>query len=386
MTILLKVQAWALVIAASAAAGLVYDLTFSGGQRPLVAVVYGLFTGVPIFAFIRGLILQGLGRGLRRLAFPVYAPLAIILCVASIVASNTTAGTVLWWLGVFKGSYQSEVLHVPPTVIFYSLAVSAMAVFVARMSDLIGRDMFINLLLGRYHRPVREERVFLFIDVVGSTAFAEAFGDLRAQSYLGHFFASLTEPVRRFRGSIDDYVGDLAIITWPLAVGVAKARCVECVFSIDEVIAKSKQDWIERFGNVPRFRAALHCGPVVTADVGVDKHKIAYFGDTVNATARLEALSRELGAAVLVSGDLFERLPALAEWITVTALGAHAVRGRSNLLEVIALARRRDLNEGVANRRPEDLEERQAGAGGAIPAGGLPAEGVRGDLPDPSSR
>jgi len=386
MTTLIRLQGWALVFAASAAAGLVYDFAFSGGQRPLIAVVYGLFTGVPIFAFIRGLILLGLSRALRRLAFPIYAPLAIILCVASIVASNTAAGTVLWWLGVIRGSYQREVLHIPPIVIFYSLAVSAMAVFVARMSDLIGRDMFINLLLGRYHRPVREERVFLFIDVVGSTAFAETFGDLRAQSFLGHFFASLTDPVRRFRGSIDDYVGDLAIITWPLAVGVAKARCVECVFSIDEVIARNKHDWIERFGNVPRFRAALHCGPVVTADVGVDKHKIAYFGDTVNATARLEALSRELGATVLVSGDLFVRLPALPEWITATALGAHAVRGRSNLLEVIALARRRDVNEGVDGQRLGDVGQLKAGAHGAIPIGDLPAKSVGADLSDPSPR
>jgi adenylate cyclase len=249
------------------------------------------------------------------------------------------AGTFLWLIGVIRGPYRSEVLHVPVEVILYSLAVSAVLVFVMRMSDLIGRDMFVNLLLGRYHRPVREERVFLFVDVVGSTAFADAFGDLRAQDYLGGFFAALAEPVQRFRGAIDDYVGDLAIITWPITVGIANARCVECVFAIEDEIARHRQRWLQRFGSVPRFRAALHCGPVVTAEVGIDKHKISYFGDAVNTTARLEALSSELGATVLISADLYQRLPALADGITAKQLGSHAIRGRANKLEVLALSR-----------------------------------------------
>ena len=69
-------------------------------------------------------------------------------------------------------------------------------------------------------------------------------------------------------------------------------------------IADSAATWEARFGQVPEFRAVLHCGTVVTAEVGFERHKIAYFGDVVNTTARLEALSKALGVTVLVSADL----------------------------------------------------------------------------------
>ena len=103
--------------------------------------------------------------------------------------------------------------------VIYSLAILAIITFMLRVKDLIGGEAFLSLLNGRYHKPVSEERIFLFIDVVGSTQFAERFGDLRAQEYLGRFFAALAGPVRKHRGEIDDYVGDLAIITWPLRRG-----------------------------------------------------------------------------------------------------------------------------------------------------------------------
>jgi adenylate cyclase len=90
---------------------------------------------------------------------------------------------------------------------------------------------------------------------------------------------------------------------------------------------------------VPRLRMALHCGSVVTADVGVDRHKIAYFGDTVNATARIEALCRTLDAPVLASHALLAELPALPPGIVARDLGPQPVRGRGRPLSVAALER-----------------------------------------------
>ena len=63
---------------------------------------------------------------------------------------------------------------------------------------------------------------------------------------------------------------------------------------LDRIEAEAEA-WRARFGTVPRLRAALHGGSVVTAEVGVDRHKIAYFGDAVNVTSRIEALCRPLG-------------------------------------------------------------------------------------------
>ena len=120
--------------------------------------------------------------------------------------------------------------------------------------------------------------------------------------------------------------------------GIRNGNCVHCVFDILDAIEASKDKWIKRFGRIPRLRAALHGGPVVTAEIGVDHHKITYFGDTVNTTARLESQCRTLNAPVLISSDLAAQMD-LSSDIKAECLGSHAVRGKGQSLGVMALSR-----------------------------------------------
>jgi adenylate cyclase len=328
---------WALILALSAGAGLLYNRVF--GTGPLsAALVYGVCVGMVVAAFERGVILPGLRARIRRLPTLLFVPLAELAYVVMIAVGHALGGFVVWAASLTEDTLL-QALHLPPRVLIYSLFASAVLVSLVRVRDLIGGEVFASLLIGRYRRPVAEERIFLFVDLVGSTAYAERNGDLRAQEYLSALFAAMAEPVQRHRGAIDDYVGDMALITWPLARGVAEARCVACVFAILDAIEAEADGWRAEFGEVPRLRAALHGGSVVTAEVGVDRHKIAYFGDTVNTTARLEALSRTLDAPVVISADLLARLPALPRDIEARPLGRHALRGRDGAIEVAALAR-----------------------------------------------
>ena len=91
--------------------------------------------------------------------------------------------------------------------------------------------------------------------------------------------------------------------------GLRQDNCVKCAFAIVDAIEADADKWLQKFGRVPRLRIALHGGPIVTAEVGVDHHNIwLYSGDTVNTTARLESLSRTLGVPILISSDLAKRL------------------------------------------------------------------------------
>ncbi|MDP4021854.1 adenylate/guanylate cyclase domain-containing protein [Methylobacterium sp. NEAU 140] len=329
---------WVLILLAAAGAGLLYNVVFAAGASPLAGFTYGLCMGAAVLAFDRGLILAGLQARIRRLPASLYVPAAEFAYVLMIAAGNALGGLVVWGFSLTKDPLV-EATRLTPRVLAYALAVSGLLVFVIRMRDLIGGEVFVNFMIGRYHKPVEEERVFLFLDVVGSTAFAEAHGDLRAQEYLGAVFAALAEPVRRNGGSVDDYVGDLAIVTWPMKRGLRDARCVTCLFDVRERIEAEAEAWTARFGVVPRLRAALHGGPVVTAEVGVDRHKIAYFGDAVNVTARIEALCRPLGVDALISQDLLDRLPGLPDGVRARSLGAHALRGRGTPVAVATLER-----------------------------------------------
>ena len=329
---------WVMILLVAAGAGLLYNVVFVAGVSPLAGMIYGLSVGGTALAFDRGLILAGLQARIRRLPAALYVPAAEFAYVVMIVAGNALGGLIVWGFGL-TGESIGDAVRITPRVLAYALAVSALLVFIIRMRDLIGGEVFVNFLVGRYHRPVEEERIFLFLDVVGSTAFAEMHGDLRAQEYLSAIFATLAEPVRRHHGSTDDYIGDLAMITWPMARGLKDARCVACLFAVRDRIEAEAEAWRTRFGTVPRLRAALHGGSVVTAEVGVDRHKIAYFGDAVNVTARVETLCRPLGVDILISEDLLTRLPGLPDGISARPLGAHVLRGRDRRLAVATLER-----------------------------------------------
>ncbi|WP_134500988.1 adenylate/guanylate cyclase domain-containing protein [Microvirga pakistanensis] len=328
----------AVIMLVCLSAGLAYD-RFMGANGPLISIIYALSMGAPLAAYELGALLPKWRYRLRRMPILVSVPLAEITYLALVCAGHFAAGSSLWGVGLLSDGFTAAAIP-SVGVLVYALVVSAVIVSIIKVRDLLGSEVLVNLLVGRYHRPVSEERVFLFVDIVGSTGFAEAHGALRAQELLAAFFAVLADPVATCGGAIDDYVGDMAIVSWPLSRGVERGRCVQCIFAIQDALAQDAQWWIRRFGCLPRFRAALHGGQIVTAEVGVDRHKITYFGDTINTTARLEALCREIGADVLISADLLSRLEDLPPHIHVRALGEYTIRGRGKPVVVSALERR----------------------------------------------
>ena len=321
-----------------ALAGLLYGSIFQVGALT-GAAIRGAIIGTPIMLYERRLLLPSLRERIRSLATPLFLVATVALYIAMIVGGNALASTVLNRLFRFMSSERNAML-MSDTGLLYALAISAVAVFVFRVRDLIGPGVFANLLIGRYHRPISEERIFLFLDVTGSTRFADCHGDHAAQAFLGQVFNALALPVSQARGSIDDYIGDLALVTWTMERGLRDAACLRCVFDFAARLTAESEAWRSRFGQVPEFRAALHCGSVVTAEIGLERHKIAYFGDAVNTTARLEALSKTLDVHVLVSADLLDRLGPLPGDLVAEDLGVHALRGRAAPMAVAAIRRR----------------------------------------------
>ncbi|MBN9028274.1 MAG: adenylate/guanylate cyclase domain-containing protein [Rhizobiales bacterium] len=325
---------WLVLLTVVALSGVLYSLVVYG-ERPLIGAIFSLSICMPLVALERRMIFPRFYNWLHGLSTPAYLAMSLLVYYVTIFIGFAAAGAFLKSAGIIREPW-IKTLILPWEVVVYSFAVGSGINFVLRVRELLGRDIFVSLLTGRYRKPVREERVFLFIDLVGSTSFAEKYGDLRTQQYLGTLFNVLAEPVRRHDGAIDDYIGDAVIITWPLKRGLRDARCVRCVFDIITEIEKRSALWLGTFGQMPRLRAALHGGEIITAEIGVDHHKIAYFGDTVNTTARLESLCRTLGHPVLISQELATRMT-LPDDIRAEYLGDHAVRGRGQPLGVMAL-------------------------------------------------
>jgi adenylate cyclase len=212
-------------------------------------------------------------------------------------------------------------------------------IFVLQMSRLIGYRALVDILFGRYHRSRMEERFFLFVDIAGSTALAERLGPDAVHRFLGEVFRVASDPIDDHQGEVYQYVGDEIVITWTVAEGRDAARPLACFFAVERALERAAPEFERAFGAVPRLRAALHGGSVITGEVGGSRRAIVYHGDVMNTASRMEQAARDLQRQFLVSGDALERLAGL-DGFAIEDLGLQQLRGRAAAMHVYAVTTR----------------------------------------------
>ena len=175
---------------------------------------------------------------------------------------------------------------------------SVVANVVIEMGRLLGFGTLRSLLTGRYVQPKREERAFLLLDMKDSTGLAERLGAVRFHELLNDFFRDIADAALECDAEIHKYVGDEAILTWASARALGYSDCLACPFIARDFMEANRRSYLDRFGAVPEFRAALHCGEIVAGEIGTVRHEIAYVGDTLNVAARLLEAAKTTGRDV----------------------------------------------------------------------------------------
>ena len=241
------------------------------------------------------------------------------------------------------GQVPVEELTTPEVIvsIVISFLLALIVNFVGQVNRLLGRGVLVSLLVGRYHRPREENRVFLLVDVQGSTGIAEQIGNLEYHRFLKRFVSDVTTAVRRHGGIVHRYIGDEIIFTWQSDKGLEGAACVRAVFAMSDTLDASRNEYETQFGVEPRFWAALHVGRVVSGEIGTLKHEIVFIGDTVNTVARIEAACRTTQRTFLASADVVTAT-VLPDDVTATSLGPFELKGVGTPVELFAIDRTND--------------------------------------------
>src|ERR1700694_2883277 len=189
-------------------------------------------------------------------------PLVIELLVPSAVMAICVATVAVGLQAALYGHRTAATWLIDdfPRIVGVAFALSVVIGAVFELTRLVGSRVLVNVILGRYRRPAREQRVLLFLDLAGSTSLAESMGELRMHDLLTRFFYDIDEAILAHGGEVHAYVGDEVIVTWRLAARVAERRYLDCFFAIQDRIAERADLYRKEFGVVPNFRAGLHAG------------------------------------------------------------------------------------------------------------------------------
>ncbi len=187
-------------------------------------------------------------------------------------------------------------------------------------------------------RGTSEEVTILFSDIRGFTSISEGLAPEELVVFLNDYLAHMTRCIEHFGGRVDKFIGD----------------AVMALFSLPEpraddpeqatLAALMMQAELERFNRkmpqgTPELRigVGLHHGPVVAGLIGSpQKRSYTVVGDAVNTASRLEGMTKQLGASVLVSSEVYERFSAPERFI-LRPLGRYQPKGRGAAVDVADL-------------------------------------------------
>lgn len=333
------------IVAVSAIVGAIYGVTLTVMLGTMAiptiellrAVLRGLFTGALISGLLGGFemfVVTDYKNLVRRLRFPQVIAVKGIVYTAIILIGVWLGGT----LFEINGDPGFGLNRLTLITLAVALVVSIAFNFVMEMSQLLGPGVLGDLVRGRYHQPRRENRLFVFFDMRGSTAIAERIGDIAFHRLLNRFFIDLTEAVLPWHGIVHKYVGDEMIVTWPLDGRRDPCTAFAAVATARARFASQQAAYLRDFGVVPDFRTVLHAGPVVTGEMGEVKREIVLLGDTINTTARIEQLAKTLPEhATIASAEAIAAAPPPAGIATVS-LGEFSLPGKSAAIHLYAVS------------------------------------------------
>ena len=231
-----------------------------------------------------------------------YSTVIYIVTVALAIVGDMVAGRKLNELPAYLASAEQLIL------VLYTLLIYGSLVFLVQINHLLGEGILWKFLQGKYHKPREEERIFMFLDMKSSTTIAEQLGHVRFYTLLNELFHEISQPVLKTKAEIYQYIGDEVVLTWQVEDGLENSNCLNTFFLFRDSLLRNGERYFKNFGVKPEFKAGLHFGKVISAQIGDLKREIVYNGDVLNTTSRIQDECNKYQRDCLVSGKLMNRL------------------------------------------------------------------------------
>lgn len=300
--------------------------------------ILGIFFGiVEVFVFDKVFRKVSFFTKLLSKTFIYIFFISLFFNVVTLLNSSLTKGLSIFHPEVLDSSRLFFTNSLFFAVLFYAGGIIAVILFLFEINDNLGQGIVTNFIIGKYHKPRYENRIFLFIDLNSSVAIAEKLGNTTYFEFLKDYYAEMTDAIEKYYGKIYQYVGDEIVITWKSKKGLKHNNCLHCFFKIKEHFCKIGNVFKDKFGIAPEFKGAIHIGIVATGEIGVLKKEIFFSGDVLNTTSRMEGLCHKLDEDCLISENLINEL-APDNKLSFKKINSQLLKGKSMDINLYAVS------------------------------------------------
>ena len=192
---------------------------------------------------------------------------------------------------------------------------------------------------------VRKQPVaVLFADIQGFTSLSEAMAPEDVVNLLRSFHGRMETAIFAHDGTLDKYIGDGVMATFgtPTPGELDATHALAAARRMLSELDALNQERKARDEPVLKLSIGIHYGMVVQGDIGGGRRlEFTVLGDTVNVASRLETMTRELGATLIISQDMVDQLrheaasPDLSDFVESEP---QIIRGRVARLGIWTLA------------------------------------------------
>ena len=180
----------------------------------------------------------------------------------------------------------------------------------------------------------RQTVAVLFSDIRNFTGISEAFSAEEIVSMLNDYFGRMMEPVFRYEGMLDKFMGDamMAVFGAPVAREDDAVRAVMAALDMRRILMRYNRQRI-RCGLEPiETGIGITKGEAVTGNIGSEQRmEYTVIGDTVNVASRLEGLTKKYEYKILINDRVYEDIK---DRIPCVDLGFAQVKGKGETVHI----------------------------------------------------
>jgi adenylate cyclase len=160
--------------------------------------------------------------------------------------------------------------------------------------------------------PRAEELSVLFSDVRGFTTISEALSPEDLSQYINEYLTTMSLVIReKHRGTLDKYIGDAIMAFWgaPVADPEHAKHAVQAALDMQKAAKELNEKFSAKGWPTFKIGIGVNSGVMRVGDMGSQIRK-AYtvMGDAVNLGSRLEGITKQYGADIIIGEGTRERI------------------------------------------------------------------------------